>query len=433
MSARRFVLISAATALSTAAVFAAFNVAVDPYLVFGMPRHAGFNALKPSAETHEWMMKAYQAPRINARTVVLGSSRTDIGFDPSSAAWPDSAQPVYNLSLAGAHTESSLRFLEHMLAVRGGEPVPKTLIVGLDFENFLIKPPQPQPQAAAEKHGPAPVDEVGERLAVLANGQPNPSRSLRVWKDYGASTLSLDAVIDSVQTLVANQRAGQANVDDHGHLSEARFTEWVKYDGVAALFEQKNANTVRDLSIPRRSLSDRPGGDVKGFGAVHRLIAFAKLHRMTLLLSVQPAHAMRLELLDYMDYWQDYEHFKRGLTQIAAAARADGVDVSLWDFGGYESYASEAVPANKDRVARLRWFWDPVHYTTALGDVMVATMLGQAGADSYGVRLEPATVEARLKQVRLDQQTYRQTRPEEVRRARQLLCTATACKTDKPA
>ena len=55
----RFCRIWSGALIALLALVAAFNLVVDPYLVFGMPRIAGFNALKPGAETHERMVKTY--------------------------------------------------------------------------------------------------------------------------------------------------------------------------------------------------------------------------------------------------------------------------------------------------------------------------------------------------------------------------------------
>ena len=150
MKATRFIGVLLGSAAMAAAAIVAFNAWIDPYLLFGRPRVAGFNALKPAVETREALMKAYQAARIEApRTVVLGSSRSDIGLDPAHAAWPSAMQPVYNLSLAGSWLGVNVRYLRGLLALRPASARPDTLVVAIDFETFLFRPDAPPPTAAS--------------------------------------------------------------------------------------------------------------------------------------------------------------------------------------------------------------------------------------------------------------------------------------------
>lgn len=402
MHPSRFCLLLLVYAIATAAIVAGFNVAVDPYLFFGMPRMAGWNDLKPAAATHEQVMKAYDAPRTMARTVILGSSRTDIGLDPEHAVWPSQYRPVYNLSIAGSSLGSGLLYLRHLVAARPAAEAPRTVIVGLDFENFLYRP-RAQPVAPAVQRPVAARGEAEQRLLVLDNGSANPERGMRRLKDFGAATLSLDAVTDSLATIGANRLAGNVNMTPDGHFSESLVRSTTAADGVAALFAQKNATTLSQYTNPRQVLSDTPGGPIPELQSVRNLIAFAKQHDITVILAIQPAHASRLNLLAKMGYWPDYERWKHDLTLLVAAEQDAGAAVTLWDFGGYEEYAREPVPADHDRNARLTWFWDPVHYTTALGDLITGRMLGEPGLPNYGVVLTPANLDQRLAQVRHDQ------------------------------
>lgn len=429
MKTSRFLISFAAGVVVLAAVFAAFSWIVDPYLLFDRPRQPGFNAVKPAVETREWMMKAYQAPRVRATTLVLGSSCTDIGLDPGTSNWPPSSQPVYNLSLVGAGVDSNLQYLRHVVALRKDAAPPERLVVGLDFESALLRPPVAAavPRAAPAEAAAKAPDETAERLAMTAEGLPNPQRRLRVLRDQAEGLLSLDALFDSISTLRANRSTGRPDMEASGRLSEAQLRQWVQADGVAALFDQKNAITLRSLNKPHRVLGDTPNGPIRSLIGVRRLIGFAKDHRLELILSVQPSHAARLELLDHMGYWSDFERWKRELTALVDAERRAGAQVVLWDFGGYDAQMLEVVPAPGDRAARLQWFWDPVHYTAALGDVMVDRMFGKVPTEGFGALLTPATLDARLERVRLDRQRYRDAQPAEIQRVRQLFCRTAGC------
>ena len=339
MTPFRYCLTLGAAAAALAGAIASFNYAVDPYLLFDIQRVHGLNDLKPSVATRERMMKAYQAGRVSARTIVIGSSRPDMGLDPATGAWPASAQPVYNLSLVGSGTAEGLKYLRHYLAMHPGQP-PRTLVVGLDFESFLYVPSQgANARAATHKAG-----ELEQRLVVDAEGHPNPQRPVQVFKDRALGLLSLDAIVDSIKTISGSRSANVTDLEPNGHLSEAGFRDTAHADGFQLLFTQKHLDAVKQFGKPHRVLSDVPDGPVRGLAGLRELMAVAKANNSELVFVIQPAHASRLELLDRMGYWSDYERWKRELTAMSAEAGASQ-KVALWDFGGYESQAREPVPS----------------------------------------------------------------------------------------
>lgn len=418
MTPSRYCLVLGAATLAIAGAVAAFNYAVDPYLLFDAARRPGFNDLKPSAATRERMMKAYQVERVSARTIVIGSSRPDLGLDPAARAWPASARPVYNLGMVGASLEDSLKYLRHYSASGSGKD-PATLIVGLDFEAFLHLPAAP-----ARPGAPQPPGEMEERLAVAPDGHPNPARDRRVMQDRAQGLLSLDALADSAQTVTSNRMTPLSNLEANGHLSEASMRDAARADGFALLFDQKNLDTVRNYAKPHRHLSDTPDGPIKSFSAIHDLLDYGREHGIGIVLTIQPSHVSRLELLDQMGYWHDYERWKRALAGLAAQARTRQ-QVALWDFSGYEEPMREAVPA-KGKGA-MRWFWDPVHYNSRLGDRIIARIFGSEQPGDFGVLLTPDNVDARIAQVRQDRDAFRAAMPQEVARLARLACGRDTC------
>lgn len=405
--------------LAIAGAIAAFNYAVDPYLLFNVQRTPGFNNVKPSAETRERMMKAYQIQRTSARTMVIGTSRPDLGLDPATPSWPSSARPVYNLGLVGAPLADSVKYLRHYVAAHDGKG-PETLIVGLDFEDFLrLRPTSPTP--SDKPHVP---NEMEERLLVDMNGRPNSARLARVMQDRAQGLLSLDALEDSVQTLLHNRWKPLSDLEPNGHLSEAAMRDAVRADGYALVFDQKNRDTINRYAKPRRYLTDTSDGPMNNADAIQDLLAFSKQHDIGIIFTIQPSHVSRLELLDQMGYWPEYEHWKRVLTDIVAQADANQ-RVTLWDFSGFEEPMRESVPPKGK--GTMRWFWDPVHYNSKLGDRIVARLFGTNGSEDLGVRLTPQNIDTRIAQVRQDRDTFRATMPQETARLARLVCGLDNC------
>ena len=89
----------------------------------------------------------------------------------------------------------------------------------------------------------------------------------------------------------------------------------------------------------------------------------------------------------------------------------------VWDFGGYDQFSTESLPEGADRRAHLRWFWEPSHYSKALGNIVLTRIFG--GSDtSYGVVLTAETIEPRLAAIRERRKAYRESHPDAVSRIR---------------
>jgi hypothetical protein len=430
MTAARFLLVLLAGVAATAGAIAALTMEIDPYLIFDSPRRPGLDAAKPAVQSHEPLMKAYQSLRVRARTVILGSSRVDIGLDPASAAWPRALRPVYNLGLIGGDTPSGLRLLQAMIDGQRQGDAPEVLVVGLDFEFFLTRPPAGVQAPAAPLDLPdSPPADQGQRVAALVDDRASLGGTAARWRDALAGTLSLEAITDSLATVYANRDASaQTDLEADGHYSEGQYRHEIDRVGVAALFARQDAGTLRQYRCPVRRFERTLPGAGGSLEAVQRLLVLARTRRMKVYLAIAPSHAQHLDLLEQLGYWHDLEDWKRALVGLAAQAVADGTDVQLWDFAGYEPYTTERVPPPGDRSSRLRWFWDSVHSSSALGDLMLARLFEEPGAPpDFGARLTPASIEERLARVRRDRQDYREREPNALLPTRRMLAAAAPC------
>jgi hypothetical protein len=121
---------------------------------------------------------------------------------------------------------------------------------------------------------------------------------------------------------------------------------------------------------------------------------------------INPVHADELEILDLLGYWPLFETWERELVTLTTdSAKVTGSQpIQLWDFTGYDSYTTEAVSVGR---SVLQWFWEPAHYTRALGNLIVMRIFGQ-GDDHFGVLLSPANIEAHLADIREERRLYRE-------------------------
>lgn len=425
MAERRFLAWLFGTAFFSALLVAVFCFEVDPYLVFGRPRLAGINDIKTAVTRHEPMMKAYQASRSCGKTIILGSSRSGVGLDPDSPSWPAALRPVYNLSVAGTNLDDSLHLLMALLADCNAEKAPTLLIVGLDFESFLNREPAPGGMPALRNEADREQDDRLRSLAQRDRGTV--ASSARLWKDSAVALLTIDALADSVSTVIASVQSAGADVLTNGKSSEWMLRQWTLADGPDVMFRQKHTLTARRFSGHHR-LELASGGPAQALAPVAALLDLAGRHKMAVRLGVQPSHATHHELMDALGYWQDFERWKGAIADAALAGRQSGVDVIAWDFGGYETAFQEPVAPPGDKRTPMATFWDPVHYNTALGDRIIANLAGGAPPDTaLGVELRPDTIAQRHQQVRRDRADWRQAHPEVVAQVLRYRCSASAC------
>ena len=359
------------------AAVAAFDVVIDPWLVFGAPRVIGLSAKKPETETHTRLAKDYLLRRTRPSGLMIGDSKVDIGLDPSSPAWPDDARPTFNLGLPGAGVAEMAGQLKRAFAIGSVRRV----LVLLEMRELMSVPVEiiaAGDGLAAEDHTPGLLEKTAE---------------------FAQATMSLDALRASVQTLFAQHRADSVDMTDHGSTGEGGFRGLVRTDGADSLFVQKNTMLLPAARKLSASLAIQPDAPLTGMDAVRAIVTLCRMNGASLDLVIAPGHSDALDSLNQAGLWPRYETVKRALTAITAAS-----NTTLWDFNGYDAYSTEPVPAPSDRRSETQWFWDPAHFKKALGEVMLATIY--RGGTGYGVRLTPSTIEARLAAQRAAQAAY---------------------------
>lgn len=374
--------------LGSALVLAAagFNVVVDPYGLFEIWRLPGFNDAKPMAATRLRTSKPYQLMRARPRTLVAGNSRPELGIDPRSACWTAADRPVYNAGIPGIGVYQQARVIQNALAQ--GET--RRVVWGLDFLDFVsLRQPGPA-------RWPLPRAQIDDRLPFDAEGQPNPRYRLQWLRDVRDATLSLDAMVDSVSTLLqADDPFGSTRRSD-GFNPSRDYIGIVNTEGQGVLFEQKNLEVMQRLAKGPLELY-MPGQPwSQAFESVRFVVQSAQRSGVRVDLFVNPYHADYLGIIGLSGNWALFEQWKRSLVELAAAY--DGV--SLWDFNGFDRYSTQVVTPGMRPGDALAWYWEPAHYRAELGERVVARLNGSDCDGSldpaFGVELSPTDIDRHL-------------------------------------
>src|SRR6476620_3869448 len=90
------------TAFALVLVAGAVNVLVDPLGVFGSPRIAGINALKPYVDHDRDLIRWRAARRECPNAAIFGNSRAEIGLDPDHPMFRQHGLRAFNHAIPGS-------------------------------------------------------------------------------------------------------------------------------------------------------------------------------------------------------------------------------------------------------------------------------------------------------------------------------------------
>lgn len=372
------------TIAALAAIVLVLTISVDPYRMFGTPTVPGWTELKPRAYEQMGIAKTYQLERIAPRTLLLGNSRTEIGLDPESPKWPVALRPVFNAAEAGRGPFTSLLMLREALAVRP----PASIIMGVDFLDFLGESSGASAQPTADER----------RLLIDRNGRPNAARASQVWKDRLAATLTIDAAEDSVMTIFDQNPRTSATMTPLGFNPLHEYRVFVARSGYHALFAQK-------IAILRKQYAAFPKPDfghpslMASYGYLKSIVQLATEEHIPLILYIPPYHAVYLEMLYDLGLWPSFEDWKRVIVAAASGTgHASPGDMRLFDFSGFNEFSTEAIPPPGDRYSKMRWYWEPAHYKSALGEYILGTIFNEE--PHFGHTLTRANIDSVLADIR---------------------------------
>jgi len=357
---------------------AAVSLLVDPYRLVGSPLGLPEAASRPRAVQQLPLVKRRGIARTAPRTLILGNSRAEIGFDPGATAWPSDWQVVYNAAIPGSWLKTDFATLR--TALDSARVI--HVVIGLDFLDFLTEDDEPL--------------EDGDDAAY--SGALTSAPALR-------TIFSLDSVADSVVTVLATRDPFAADTTSRGFNPLREYVPMVRREGHASLFTQRDTENARRYARLPKSLYRRGGETSAPWRYLQRVQDLAATHGIAVHFITYPYHAHTLELFRAAGLWPLFEEWKRVLVaRLATGEEPRGC--ALWDFSGYHGYATEPVPVAGD-TRDMQWYWEGGHFKPALGQRMLERVVGAAADDtSFGTCLSRANVEATIGAIRDSRSAY---------------------------
>jgi len=362
------------TAALLVAAVAVFTLLVDPLGVFGSPRVAGLNAVKPHFEHDRELTHWMGARRLCAKTGLFGNSRAEIGLNPLSPSLLAHGLDAYDNAIPGTSADLSYRQLK-WLAEAGC--MPRTVFLGVDFFDFLGA--QAAPAMSALDAAPAP------RIDASFIAQ---------------NVLSLTGLQDSLETLAIQHSRHPATLTDRGFDPLDNYVAEVEHNGAYALFRQKAQDNIRTWKRLQPRIQPAAGGLCDTEQGIDAFVARARAADAKVYLVIYPYHAETRLIIERLGLGALFAQWKKRMVDLAARHQVPGQAIELWDFSGLSPQTLEAIPPPDDRHTQLRWFWEAGHFKSALGDVALARMLGEP--NGFGVRLDGGNIDDWIRRDRAD-------------------------------
>ena len=314
------------------------NFAIDPYGVWNAPAISRFNAAKPAQEDHELLFKAVDVARRRPVNLLLGSSRVDLGLDPSRSPALDAIGGAYNLGLVGGYIDVILNYYKHAYYV---QPSIRHVVLGLDF--FAFNANNRDPAAYS-------LDRLQRRTISLA--------------DANGTLMSRDALSDSYDTVVANFRDPDFRAySAAGMMSDTGMRRLALAKGMPERFDTSirlylnTGERYADFELSERAFAD-----------FREIVRFSREHGIDLRVFLPPEHVVLAEALRVRGLWCTYLAWKSRVTALTP----------VWDFSGYNPITTE--PITRD----MKWYWDASHFRREVGDLILDRMFDRQVAGNAG-------------------------------------------------
>lgn len=377
---------------------AAFDHLVDPYDMRVSARD-GQDVQKPAVGEYAKISKPFAVAALRPAGLVLGTSRSAHAIDPRHPAWPAGSRPVFNFAQVGTTMRELRRALEHAIATGP----PRTVVLELDYHTFNV-------------NRTVSPDFDDALLRRDANDRLRPALR-RAMLLVSADTLSA-----AVALLYAPQPAA-ADYEPDGRTNDRLYArKLARYGGHHALFVKSERSQYIEpffAAPPPRRVRYRHDDGTPAMEDFVTIVALARAHGIDLRCYLPPLHARQREVFRALGLAPEIADWKRDLVRVLAAdaaAHPAAAPFALWDFSGYSTVTTEALPPSGDTSSRMHWYWESSHFKREAGDLVLDRLFDPAGrrfpvpAD-FGVQLTAATIEAELAQQEADGRGYRASHP----------------------
>ena len=389
-ASRRYVALFCGCAATALLLVASLNYLVDPYLLHQWDSPL-LQRLQPTREKLSVWGKTYAVARYRPAVVYIGNSRTEMGL-PAGMRDLFEGQRVFNSAVSGASVGDAIHLAEHAARVSHVD----TMVWGIDAPSFSMEQGSAGIEPGLTEAGPA----FFARRALL-----NVKRGLTV-----------DMTHDSLRLLHGSfGSVCRSSLALHGQRDHLCFSDRIRGWGGTA-----------PAMVPRlQEFGAGAGPTPDALQAFDATVGKLCRDGTRLRLYINPTHAMTMDVLYWRGKWPAMEQWQRDLTLLAERRRAQGCDLRLHDFSGFNSITSEAIP-QFGGAREMRYYWEASHYRDNVGRMILSRLFaGGAGEqpppDDFGIELTSRTLAAHQADMRAARDHFHAAFPQETAFVRKLI------------
>lgn len=373
MHARRYTILVLAIVSTLAGSIAAFNLSVDPYLLWRDSGHVGF-----AGDDLGRLTKAHWIDGYGADLVVLGNSHARGGFSEKSFIDRGLAERPFNGALPAGLIYELRRYFQHYAEMSEL----RSAVVVIDILNFLDIAP-----VGGAFHE--------NRLSVTAEGAPNP----RWWLDDLVFTnLTVTGLKASVDALFKGTPVEESLFSGF-RVCTPEPTGNRPNRAIAFL----GANYQRFLS--GAYLDEATTFDWRA--ELTSLFEEAARRHIKLFVVIPPAHVTYYMELEAAGYWPAYLSIAEEAARLAERA---GGDIAVFDFTGFSKVQTESLRPGKP----LTFWRDTNHFSCHAGDMMLARLAGDpVKVKGFGRQVTADTAETHTDRINAQKRSWQNGNREE--------------------
>jgi len=301
----------------------------------------------------------------------FGSSRVDIAYDPLLPGWE--GKKVVNLAVSAGTLPETAWILRYTL---NHCPI-KTAIVGIDLGDLSGSGSGYKTTGFMESPFNPKSDVVERELRYLGGVSTFETsvKTLDNWMSRNDPGFKLPEYTPQGHRLRHQDKPNTRHIIYHDAIPHA-------------------------MKGTRRRKHSPPAADSWKVAMVQQILDDTKQHKVALKIAIPPNHATYISVYPYSGDPDPVFGIDRGaLTKLVAESNGkhpDAPPAVIWDFNDYHPLNCETIPPDG---IRMHWWLDGTHARKALGDVMLARMMGwpiEGEGKDFGFLLTKENLEQRL-------------------------------------
>ncbi len=305
------------------------NRVIDPFWYYRDIEIKGLNTIKPVFRRYERYVKPALLIRDQPEAIILGSSFSEIGFDPTNQYFTNnSLLKSMNFALAGAPWD----------------------MVQCSFE-FAANHAQIKRALIGIHPGDLPVADCEKVFSKFSEVSP---------LELLLSTRALDA---SKETIFG-QKTKKISHTKEGMYFYIRGKN--KTDSRFKILLPKNTSEEGQCNTQNSIKKNPEKMDLSG---LDKLINIAKKNNIELTLFAYPSHAYNLELNNQCNKMESKWDFLREIVKLTEN-EPNGL-IKVWHFYGYNDITTEPINS-----LPAKYWQDPEHFNFEVGNIMLEEMFG---------------------------------------------------------